>query len=97
MPVRAGRMDAEAAFFRVHARLSGVLSQVLTPNFRRALEYTCLFNAFALLVMLVVMHVSFVGQVRRQASCFSGPQLLLHGIQFSNVTNSVALNFQGKY
>ena len=64
MPARPRTMDTEAAFFRVHARLSGVLSRVLTAKFRRALEFMCLFNAVALLAMLVVMHVSFVGQVR---------------------------------
>lgn len=64
-------MDTEAAFFRVHARLSGVLSRVLTPKFRTTLEFMCLFNAFALLLMLVVMHVSFVGQVRWQTPYFT--------------------------
>ncbi|KAL3700682.1 hypothetical protein R1sor_018704 [Riccia sorocarpa] len=55
-------MDPEHTFLRVHARLSGVLSRLLTPRFRAALEYICLCNALMLLALLVVMHVNFVAQ-----------------------------------
>ncbi|BBM98228.1 hypothetical protein MPTK1_1g11860 [Marchantia polymorpha subsp. ruderalis] len=55
-------MDPEQTFLRVHARLSGVLSRLLTPRFRALLEYICLCNALMLLALLVVMHVNFVAQ-----------------------------------
>jgi hypothetical protein len=59
-----GGMDPEQTFLRVHARLSGMLSQLLTPRIRLALEYLYLAGAVALFCLLVVMHTNFVQQVR---------------------------------
>lgn len=56
-------MDPEQTFLRVHARLSGMLSQLLTPRIRLALEYLYLAGAIALFCLLVVMHTNFVQQV----------------------------------
>lgn len=56
-------MDPEQTFLRVHARLSGTLSQLLTPRIRLALEYLYLAGAVALFCLLVVMHTNFVQQV----------------------------------
>jgi hypothetical protein len=56
-------MDPEQTFLRVHARLSGMLSQLLTPRIRLALEYLYLACAVALFCLLVVMHTNFVQQV----------------------------------
>jgi hypothetical protein len=56
-------MDPEQTFLRVHARLSGMLSQLLTPRIRLALEYLYLAGAVALFCLLVVMHTNFVQQV----------------------------------
>jgi hypothetical protein len=58
-------MDPEQTFLRVHARLSGMLSQLLTPRIRLALEYLYLAGAVALFCLLVVMHTNFVQQVSR--------------------------------
>uniref|UniRef100_A0A453H176 Uncharacterized protein n=1 Tax=Aegilops tauschii subsp. strangulata TaxID=200361 RepID=A0A453H176_AEGTS len=55
-------MDPEQTFLRVHARLSGMLSQLLTPRIRLALEYLYLAGAVALFCLLVVMHTNFVQQ-----------------------------------
>ncbi|WOL12261.1 hypothetical protein Cni_G21027 [Canna indica] len=55
-------MDPEQTFLRVHARLSGMLSQLLTPRIRMALEYTYLAFAVAIFGLLVVMHTNFVQQ-----------------------------------
>ncbi|KAG8097721.1 hypothetical protein GUJ93_ZPchr0013g34912 [Zizania palustris] len=55
-------MDPEQTFLRVHARLSGMLSQLLTPRIRLALEYIYLAGAVALFCLLVVMHTNFVQQ-----------------------------------
>lgn len=55
-------MDPEQTFLRVHARLSGMLSQLLTPRIRLALEYVYLTVAFVLFCLLVVMHTNFVQQ-----------------------------------
>ncbi|CAD6206041.1 unnamed protein product [Miscanthus lutarioriparius] len=55
-------MDPEQTFLRVHARLSGTLSQLLTPRIRLALEYLYLAGAVALFCLLVVMHTNFVQQ-----------------------------------
>ncbi|XP_020092322.1 uncharacterized protein LOC109712925 isoform X1 [Ananas comosus] len=55
-------MDPEQTFLRVHARLSGMLSQLLTPRIRLALEYIYLGVAVALFCLLVVMHTNFVQQ-----------------------------------
>ncbi|XP_072988046.1 membralin-like protein At1g60995 isoform X2 [Typha latifolia] len=55
-------MDPEQTFLRVHARLSGMLSQLLTPRIRLALEYMYLAVAIALFFLLVVMHTNFVQQ-----------------------------------
>ncbi|KAJ0980784.1 hypothetical protein J5N97_009039 [Dioscorea zingiberensis] len=55
-------MDPEQTFLRVHARLSGMLSQLLTPRIRAALEYVYLGVAVALFCVLVVMHTNFVQQ-----------------------------------
>lgn len=57
-----GGMDPEQTFLRVHARLSGMLSQLLTPRIRLALEYLYLAGAVALFCLLVVMHTNFVQQ-----------------------------------
>lgn len=56
-------MDPEQTFLRVHARLSGMLSQLLTPRIRLALEYLYLAGAVTLFCLLVVMHTNFVQQV----------------------------------
>ena len=56
-------MDPEQTFLRVHARVSGMLSQLLTPRIRLALEYAYLAFAIALFGLLVVMHTNFVQQV----------------------------------
>ncbi|KAK8967685.1 hypothetical protein KSP40_PGU004341 [Platanthera guangdongensis] len=56
-------MDPEQAFLRVHARLSGMLSQLLTPRIRMVLEYIYLAVAVALFCLLVVMHTNFVQQI----------------------------------
>lgn len=65
-------MDPEQTFLRVHARLSGMLSQLLTPRIRLALEYVYFGVAVALFFLLVVMHTNFVQQVRDMPvnSCF---------------------------
>ncbi|KAH0459229.1 hypothetical protein IEQ34_012043 [Dendrobium chrysotoxum] len=55
-------MDPEQTFLRVHARLSGMLSQLLTPRIRMVLEYIYLAVAVALFCLLVVMHINFVQQ-----------------------------------
>ncbi|KAK1308195.1 hypothetical protein QJS10_CPA09g00971 [Acorus calamus] len=55
-------MDPEQTFLRVHARLSGMLSQLLTPRIRLVLEYIYLVIAVALFCLLVVMHANFVQQ-----------------------------------
>ncbi|KAM0948656.1 putative membralin [Dioscorea sansibarensis] len=55
-------MDPEQTFLRVHARLSGMLSQLLTPRIRATLEYLYLGVAVALFGVLVVMHTNFVQQ-----------------------------------
>ncbi|KAH9288121.1 hypothetical protein KI387_032238, partial [Taxus chinensis] len=55
-------MDPEQTFLRVHARLSGVLAQLLTPRIRTWLEFISLGVAIVLLALLVVMHVYFVAQ-----------------------------------
>ncbi|XP_008787339.2 membralin-like protein At1g60995 [Phoenix dactylifera] len=55
-------MDPEQTFLRVHARVSGMLSQLLTPRIRLALEYGYLAVAVALFCLLAVMHVNFVQQ-----------------------------------
>ncbi|PKA61948.1 hypothetical protein AXF42_Ash019154 [Apostasia shenzhenica] len=55
-------MDPEQTFLRVHARLSGMLSQLLTPRIRTALEYMYLAVAVMLFCLLVVMHTNFVQQ-----------------------------------
>ncbi|AQK64021.1 hypothetical protein ZEAMMB73_Zm00001d013620 [Zea mays] len=55
-------MDPEQTFLRVHARLSGTLSQLLTPRIRLVLEYLYLAGAVALFCLLVVMHTNFVQQ-----------------------------------
>uniref|UniRef100_A0A0D6R123 Membralin n=1 Tax=Araucaria cunninghamii TaxID=56994 RepID=A0A0D6R123_ARACU len=55
-------MDPEQTFLRVHARLSGMLAQLLTPRIRTWLEYVSLGVAIVLLGLLVVMHVNFVAQ-----------------------------------
>ncbi|XP_008782691.1 membralin-like protein At1g60995 [Phoenix dactylifera] len=55
-------MDTEQTFLRVHARVSGMLSQLLTPRIRLALEYGYLAVAVALFCLLVVMHTNFVQQ-----------------------------------
>ncbi|KAG1348056.1 Membralin-like protein [Cocos nucifera] len=56
-------MDPEQTFLRVHARVSGMLSQLLTPRIRLALEYVYLAVAVALFCLLVVMHTNFVQQI----------------------------------
>ncbi|CAN6455495.1 unnamed protein product [Victoria cruziana] len=55
-------MDPEQTYLRVHARLSGMLSQLLTPRIRTALEYAYLVIAIAMFCLLVVMHTNFVAQ-----------------------------------
>lgn len=55
-------MDPEQTFLRVHARLSGMLAQLLAPRLRSFLEYFSLGVAIALFGLLVVMHVNFVAQ-----------------------------------
>ncbi|CAA7408968.1 unnamed protein product [Spirodela intermedia] len=55
-------MDPDQTFLRVHTRLSGMLSQLLTPRICRALEYIHLGIAVALFGLLVVMHTNFVQQ-----------------------------------
>ncbi|XP_020570894.1 membralin isoform X2 [Phalaenopsis equestris] len=55
-------MDPEQTFLRVHARLSGMLSQLLTPRIRMVLEYVYLAVAVALFCLLVVMHINFLQQ-----------------------------------
>lgn len=55
-------MDPEQTFLRVHARLSGMLAQLLSPRLRGVLEHLCLVVAFLLLALLAVMHVNFVSQ-----------------------------------
>lgn len=68
-------MDPEQTFLRVHARLSGMLSQLLTPRIRLVLEYVYLAVAVALFFLLVVMHTNFV----QQPGCSSE----LSGINFT--------------
>lgn len=55
-------MDPQHTFLRVHARLSGMLAQLLTPRIRSSLEYASLGVAIVLLGVLTVMHVNFVAQ-----------------------------------
>ncbi|KAJ6818869.1 uncharacterized protein M6B38_404605 [Iris pallida] len=68
-------MDPEQTFLRVHARLSGMLSQLLTPRIRLVLEYVYLSVAVATFCLLVVMHTNFV----QQPGCSNE----LSGIEFS--------------
>ncbi|RRT55112.1 hypothetical protein B296_00046707 [Ensete ventricosum] len=56
-------MDPEHIFLRVHARVSGTLSQLLGLRVRLMLEYACLAAAGALFCLLVIMHTNFVQQV----------------------------------
>ena len=56
-------MDPEQTFLRVHARISDMLAQLISPRLRAFLEYFCLVIAILLLVLLAVMHVNFVSQV----------------------------------
>ncbi|RZS20518.1 hypothetical protein BHM03_00053046 [Ensete ventricosum] len=58
-------MDPEHTFLRVHARVSGTLSQLLGLRVRLMLEYACLAAAGALFCLLVIMHTNFVQQVGR--------------------------------
>lgn len=67
-------MDPEQTFLRVHARLSGTLSQLLTPRIRLVLEYLYLAGAVALFCLLVVMHTNFVQQVSHGPSPQNYPQ-----------------------
>jgi hypothetical protein len=60
---QSGRMDPEQTFLWVHARLSGMLSQLLTPWIRLVLEYLYLAGAVTLFCLLIVMHTNFVQQV----------------------------------
>lgn len=55
-------MDPEQTFLRVHARLSGMLAQLLSPRLRGFLEHFCLVVAILLLSLLAVMHANFVSQ-----------------------------------
>ncbi|KAG6495265.1 hypothetical protein ZIOFF_043059 [Zingiber officinale] len=55
-------MDPEQTYLRVHARLSGMLSQLLTPGIRMALEFMYFTFAVAIFVLLFVMHANFVQQ-----------------------------------
>eukprot|EP00250_Pteridium_aquilinum_P018408 c24075_g1_i1 orf=187-2280(-) len=55
-------MDPEQTFLRVHARLSGMLAQLISPRLRGFLEHFCLVVAILLLALLAVMHVNFVSQ-----------------------------------
>lgn len=55
-------MDPEQTFLRVHARLSGMLAQLLSPRVRGLLEHLCLLVAILLLGLLAGMHVNFVSQ-----------------------------------
>ncbi|KAJ6815159.1 uncharacterized protein M6B38_321410 [Iris pallida] len=55
-------MDPERTFLRVHARATGMLSQLLTPRIRLTMEYVYLAIAVALFCLLVVMHTNFVQQ-----------------------------------
>uniref|UniRef100_A0A1D1XLX2 Membralin n=1 Tax=Anthurium amnicola TaxID=1678845 RepID=A0A1D1XLX2_9ARAE len=55
-------MDPEQTFLRVHERLSRMLSQLLTPPIRKAMEYINLALALSLFALLVVMHINFVQQ-----------------------------------
>lgn len=66
-------MDPEQTFLRVHARVSGMLSQLLNPRIRTALEYIYLIVAVVLFSVLVVMHTNFVQQVGSVSywNCFS--------------------------
>ncbi|XP_078428731.1 S3 self-incompatibility locus-linked pollen protein isoform X2 [Wolffia australiana] len=55
-------MDPDQTSLRVHARLAGMLSQLLTPRICKALEYILFGIAVALFGLLVVMHTNFVQQ-----------------------------------
>ncbi|RWW47687.1 hypothetical protein BHE74_00046299 [Ensete ventricosum] len=57
-------MDPEHIFLRVHARVSGTLSQLLGLRVRLMLEYACLAAAGALFCLLVIMHTNFVQQIK---------------------------------
>ncbi|EHA8589256.1 membralin-like protein [Cocos nucifera] len=62
-------MDPEQTFLRFHARVSGMLSQLLTPRIRLALEYGYLAVAVALFCLLAVMHINFVQQIISGGLC----------------------------
>ncbi|XP_042454964.1 membralin-like protein At1g60995 isoform X2 [Zingiber officinale] len=55
-------MDPEQTYLRVHARLSGMLSQLFTPGIRMALEFMYFTFAVVIFALLFVMHVNFVQQ-----------------------------------
>ena len=57
-------MDQGQTFLWVHARLSGMLSQVLKPQIWLVLKYVYLATMVVLFFLLVVMHTNFVRQVR---------------------------------
>ncbi|KAH7440443.1 hypothetical protein KP509_04G107300 [Ceratopteris richardii] len=56
-------MDPEQTFLRVHARLSCMLAQLLSPRLRGFLEHLCLVVAILLLALLAVMHVNFASKM----------------------------------
>lgn len=80
-------MDPDQTFLRVHTRLSGMLSQLLTPRIRRALEYIHLGFAVALFGLLVVMHTNFVQQV--SLGGWGGPE----GRIYLHLSNSMPRGF----
>nr|CAD1828212.1 unnamed protein product [Ananas comosus var. bracteatus] len=96
-------MDPEQTFLRVHARLSGMLSQLLTPRIRLALEYAHLAVAVVLFCLLVVMHTNFVQQPGC-SSKFSGSEfteaqlvqikIVSGGLWDASATNHNTVGFQ---
>eukprot|EP00002_Diphylleia_rotans_P023119 TRINITY_DN4542_c0_g1_i2.p2 TRINITY_DN4542_c0_g1~~TRINITY_DN4542_c0_g1_i2.p2 ORF type:complete len:231 (-),score=47.85 TRINITY_DN4542_c0_g1_i2:1062-1754(-) len=53
-------MDLEPMFFRLHVRLMGGYTRMLSHKWRRIVEYVVLFQGFGLLFLLIILHLRFV-------------------------------------
>jgi len=82
-------MDPHHTFLRVHARLSGMLAQLLMPRNRSSLRL-----AIVLLGVLTVMHVNFVAQAG-YANELSGSNF--NELSGSNISESQLLQIKLGY
>lgn len=64
-------MDAEQTLLHVHFRLAGLLSRILHPQLRTALQWSSLVTAVSLVALVVLLHFTVVGQVRAHAGISS--------------------------